>query len=197
MTEPADMGDPGAGWDRWLDTYNARFQPAFAPDVRKPLRAFHDLALDVRAAGRKLILAGNGASASLASHGRVDFQKQAGVRAIDFNEPNLITAFANDYGFEHWVARAIEQSADPGDAVVLISVSGNSPNIVRAAEYAKSRALPVVAFTGSAPDNKLRRLADIDFWLESKAYNVVECVHAIWLTTVITMIVGRAECPVS
>jgi D-sedoheptulose 7-phosphate isomerase len=167
-------------WNAWLGDYYRRYETAFAPEHRKSLRAFHDLAVGVKEAGRKLIFAGNGASASIASHGRVDFTKQAKVRSVDFNEPNLITAFSNDF-------------ADPGDVAVLISVSGRSPNIVKAAEYARDRGIPVVAFSGSAPDNPLRGLADVDFWIDSKAYNVVECVHMIWLTTVVDMVVGRAE----
>ena len=186
-----------ADWDGWLDDYQARYKAAFAPEHRPALRGFHQIAQAVRAAGAKQIFAGNGASASIASHGRVDFTKQAKVRSIDFNEPNLITAFSNDFGYENWVARAIEHFADPGDAVVLISVSGRSPNIVKAAEYARSRGLKVVGFSGSAADNPLRKLADVDFWLDSKAYNVVECVHMIWLTTVVDMVVGRAEYSVS
>jgi D-sedoheptulose 7-phosphate isomerase len=180
-------------WNAWLGDYYRRYETAFAPEHRKSLRAFHDLAVGVKEAGRKLIFAGNGASASIASHGRVDFTKQAKVRSVDFNEPNLITAFSNDFGYENWVARALEHFADPGDVAVLISVSGRSPNIVKAAEYARDRGIPVVAFSGSAPDNPLRGLADVDFWIDSKAYNVVECVHMIWLTTVVDMVVGRAE----
>jgi D-sedoheptulose 7-phosphate isomerase len=196
MAETAQQG-AGPDWTAWLDEYNARYEVAFSMEHRQTLRAFHDLAVRVRASGNKLIFAGNGASASISSHGRVDFTKQAKVNAVDFNEPNLITAFSNDYGYENWIAKALDFFAVPGDAVVLISVSGRSPNIVKAAEYARANQLPVVGFSGSAPDNPLRRLSDIDFYLPSRAYNVVECVHMIWLTTVVDMVVGRAEYSVS
>ena len=56
----------------------------------------------------KIILAGNGGSASMASHGTVDFTKQAGIRTVNFNESELITCFANDYGYVNWLAKAIE-----------------------------------------------------------------------------------------
>ena len=180
-------------WNAWLDEYNRRYETAFTPDRYASLKAFRDLAIDVRERDRKLIFAGNGASASISAHGRVDFMKQAKVKSIDFNEPNLITAFSNDYGYENWVARAIERHYQDGDACVFISVSGRSANLVKAAEYCKEIGLPVVGFSGSAEDNPLRKLSDIDFWIGSKAYNVVECTHMIWLTTVIDMVVGRAE----
>ena len=51
----------------------------------------------------------------------------------------------------------------------------------------------MVSFTGSAPNNPLRALSDVDFWIGSRAYNVVECIHMIWMTTVVDMLVGHAE----
>ena len=99
----------------------------------------------------------------------------------------------NDYGFHAYLAKAVEFYADDGDGLVLISVSGRSVNVVDAARYGKSRGIPIVSFTGSAEDNPLRALSDIAFWVDSRAYNVVECTHMIWLTTVIDMLVGVAE----
>ncbi len=143
------------------------------------------------------MFAGNGASASISSHGAVDFTKQGRVRAVDFNEPNLITALSNDYGYENWIARAIGLYADAGDAVVLTSTSGTSPNVVNAAREAKARGLTLVTFTGKAPDNPLRQAGDINFWLGSSAYNVVESTHMLWMMTVVDMLVGQAEYAVS
>ncbi|MDE4193117.1 D-sedoheptulose-7-phosphate isomerase [Phaeobacter gallaeciensis] len=178
----------------WLDDYFKRYTSAsFEPSIYPLLTEFRDLVLDVRARGNKLIFAGNGASASIASHARVDFTKQGKCRSIDFNEPNLITAFANDFGFEHFMAKATEMFADDGDVLVLISVSGTSPNAVKAAEYARERGLKVVSFTGKSADNPLRQLSDIGFWLDSAAYNVVECTHMLWICTVVDMVVGAAE----
>ena len=91
------------------------------------------------------------------------------------------------------MAKAVEFYGEEGDVLVLISVSGNSKNAVNAAKYAKTRGIKVVTFTGSAPDNALRPLADIDFWIGSRAYNVVEGLHMIWLTTVVDMLVGKYE----
>ena len=55
--------------------------------------------------GKKVILAGNGGSAAMSSHVAVDLTKAAGIRAINFNEADLLTCFANDYGYENWVAK--------------------------------------------------------------------------------------------
>jgi D-sedoheptulose 7-phosphate isomerase len=181
-------------WEGWLEDYFARYTAAIGHvNIRDSLVAFHDLAVQTRERGGKLMLAGNGASASIASHGAVDFTKQGRVRAIDFNEPNLITCLSNDYGFENFMAKAVELYAEDKDVLVLISVSGRSANVLKAARYARERGLPVVSFTGSATDNPLRTMSDVEFWIESRAYNVVECMHMIWLTTVVDMLVGHAE----
>lgn len=181
-------------WHAWLDDYYDLYQKGLvSPGIKESLVAFHELCLEVRASGNKLMLAGNGASASIASHGAVDFTKQGRTRAVDFNEPNLITCLSNDYGYENFMAKAVEFYGEEGDVLVLISVSGNSKNAVNAAKYAKTRGIKVVTFTGSAPDNALRALADIDFWIGSRAYNVVEGLHMIWLTTVVDMLVGKYE----
>lgn len=182
-----------ADWSDWLQQYFKRFDPAFDPVVYDSLVAFHALAEGIRDSGNKMMFAGNGASASISSHGAVDFTKQGKVRSMDFNEPNLITAFSNDYGYENWIARALACYADDGDAVILTSVSGTSPNILRAAEYAKERGLKIVTFSGKSPDNPLRQLGDVNFWIGSGAYNVVEAVHMLWMTTVVDMVVGQAE----
>ncbi|MEJ1968817.1 MAG: hypothetical protein WDN03_09350 [Rhizomicrobium sp.] len=95
--------------DAWLDDYFGRYKAIIAGrDVYPALRAFHELAVRVRNGGGQLFFAGNGASASIASHGAVDFTKQGRVRSRDFNEPNLITCFANDFGYDNWMAKAIE-----------------------------------------------------------------------------------------
>ncbi|MCP2680157.1 SIS domain-containing protein [Maricaulaceae bacterium NA33B04] len=179
--------------EAWLDDYFNRFKPAFDRTHYSSLQEFYALCLKVRENCGKLMFAGNGASASIAAHGRVDFSKQGKVRGLDFNEPNLITCFANDFGYENWIAKAVEHFADPQDAVVLISVSGRSPSVVNAAKYARENGLKVVSFTGSAPDNPLRQASDISFFFESRAYNIVEAVHMMWLTTVVDMLVGQAE----
>ena len=130
---------------------------------------------------RKVILGGNGGSAAIASHVSVDLTKAARVRSICFNESDLITCFANDYGYEHWLAKAIECYGDAGDAVVLISSSGRSLNIVNAARSAKERGLTVVTMSGFDASNPLRALGDQNLWVNSRSYNIVETVHQIWL----------------
>jgi len=135
--------------------------------------------------GKKVILAGNGGSAAMASHVAVDLTKAAGIRAINFNEADLLTCFANDYGYEHWVARALEFYADPGDLAILISSSGASQNMLNGAEQASAMGLAVISLSGFSPDNPLRRLGDLNLWAASDSYNIVEMTHHVWLLAIV------------
>lgn len=143
--------------------------------------------------GRKIIVAGNGASSAIASHVAVDLTKTAGIRAVTFNEPDLITCFGNDYGYEQWVAKAIDFYGDPDDVAVLISSSGRSPNIVNAAARARERGLRVVTLSGFDANNPLRSAGDLNLWVDSHQYNVVETTHQSWLLAAIDSIALERE----
>ena len=170
---------------KFLDDYFSYYRNVvFRTDVQEQFAEFADTCKRVKASGNKLIFAGNGASASISSHAATDFTQHAKVRTVCFNDHNLLTCYGNDYGYENWVARALEAYADEGDVAVLISSSGSSPNIVNAARYARERELQVVSFTGFSPDNPLRKFGDPSFWLDSKAYNAVESTHLIWVLSV-------------
>jgi len=138
---------------------------------------------------KKIIVVGNGGSAAMASHVAVDFTKAAGIRAINFNEADLITCFSNDYGYEHWVAQALEAYADSGDMTILISSSGKSQNILNAAEKAKNMGLSVITVSGFSPNNPLRKLGDLNLWVDSSEYNIVEMTHHIWLVAIIDYLI--------
>jgi len=143
--------------------------------------------------GGKIIIVGNGGSAAAAGHVSVDLTKNANIRAVNFNEADLLTCFSNDYGYERWVEKAIEFYADLGDLVILISSSGTSKNILNGGRRAKNMDLKVITFSGFSPDNPLRQLGDINFWVNSKAYNIIEMTHSIWLLAIVDQIIGSME----
>jgi D-sedoheptulose 7-phosphate isomerase len=141
--------------------------------------------------GGKIIIVGNGGSAAIASHVSVDFTKAAGMRATCFNESSLITCFSNDYGYENWVARALEFYADKNDMVFLISSSGGSKNITNGARQAKEMGLPVVTLSGFSLENELRTLGNVNLWVDSTQYNVVEIVHQTWILSVVDYLISN------
>ncbi|CAN6134456.1 GmhA Phosphoheptose isomerase [Methylophilaceae bacterium] len=155
------------------------------------LIAVSDLARATANNSKKIIIVGNGGSAAMASHVAVDFTKVAGVRSINFNEADLITCFANDYGYENWISEALKAYADKGDLLILISSSGRSPNIINGALQAKKMGLNIVSLSGFGGDNPLRKFGDIELWLDSTEYNVVEMAHHIWLVAIVDYMVAK------
>jgi len=144
--------------------------------------------------GKKSIIVGNGGSAAIASHVSVDLTKNAGIRSVNFNEADLITCFANDYGFEQWVAKAVEFYGDEGDVFIAISSSGSSMNMLNGCEAAKRKKFAsVITLSGFESDNPLRQLGDINLWVDSKAYNFVENIHQVWLLAIVDLIIGKTE----
>jgi len=179
------------------------FTHYFEPMNQSILSVDHVLLIDaanrikkVSLGGRKIILAGNGGSAAIASHVSVDFTK-AGIRAINFNEADLLTCSANDYGFERVFEKAVEFYGDEGDLVILISSSGKSENVVNASNRAKELKMGVITSSGFNNNNTLRKLGDINFWVDSKAYNIIEMTHHIWLLAILDYIIGDIEYPAS
>ncbi len=141
----------------------------------------------------KIILVGNGASASISSHLAIDFTKAAGVRAINFNEAALLTCFSNDYKYENWVVNALRFYHIPGDLVVLISSSGQSANIINAAKYIKKNNIPLITLSGISKKNPLKNYGKINFYVDSKKYNVIELVHLTILLAIIESLIEHKK----
>ena len=120
-----------------------------------------------------------------------------GIRSINFNESAFITAFANDYGYEEWVEKALGFHAKKGDTAILISSSGSSKNLVNAAIYARKNGINVITFTGFSDDNPLKSNGDINFWFNCRSYNIIEGIHQLWLLSVCDLIIGKTEYSVS
>lgn len=182
------------GKDSFIGGYFKHFgQVAFDPAIEPMLLKAAGLLKEVQRAGRKVIFVGNGASATIASHCALDFTKQAGTRSVCFNDAALLTAYGNDYGYEWWVEQALKHYADPGDLVVLLSSSGKSKNILHAAQYARKRRLKVITLSGFSPNNPLRALGHVNLWADSRAYNVVETAHMLWLVALCDLVIGSRE----
>lgn len=137
----------------------------------------------------KIILAGNGASASISSHAAIDLTKAAKIRAINFNEANLLTCFSNDYGYENWLTKALGFYSIPGDILVLISSSGNSANIIKAANISKKLKIKLITLSGFSNKNKLVKKGLINFHVPSTNYNVIENTHLAILLQIVENII--------
>jgi len=147
--------------------------------------------------GGTIYIAGNGGSAATSSHWANDLgkaTKDAGrgsirVMCLSDNTPWL-TALANDEGYEHVFAGQLENFAGPGDVLVVLSASGNSPNLVRAVELANERGLVTIGLLGF-DGGALKELVGECLWLptEEGAYGLVESGHAVLCDIVTTCLV--------
>ncbi len=134
-------------------------------------------------ANRRIFVAGNGGSAATANHFFCDFsknavrnnEKRAKIISLASNV-EAITAIGNDIGFDDIFVEQMKNLMEEGDLVLLISASGNSPDIVRAAEYAKSKHGVIAGFTGFS-GGKLKAMADISVHVASESYEQIEDIH--------------------
>lgn len=134
-------------------------------------------AMQVHAGGCKLMWIGNGGSAAIASHMAIDYSKNGGIRSSAFNDASLLTCLSNDFGYESVFEKAVEFLAHPGDLLMAISSSGRSANILRGVKAARAADCAVVTLSGFRPDNPLRQLGDVNFYVPSDAYGYVEIAH--------------------
>ncbi len=167
----------------WLDRYRQQ-QKAALDSI--PLDAVHRLIDRLRAAlaeDRQIFVFGNGGSAANASHFVTDLGKGASdkigrrFRCLSLNDNvSWITALGNDYAYEEVYVRQLENYARPGDVVLVMSVSGDSPNVVKAVEWAGENGVFTVAMVG-ARRGRLAELADEPIVIDSPHYGRVEDAH--------------------
>lgn len=154
-------------------------------EVDPGLKAMEDMMRAAHKAGGKVIFIGNGGSAAVASHMAVDYSKNKGIRAVALNDAAMLTCLANDYGYENVFAKQIEYQGRKADVAVIVSSSGRSLNIIAAANEARARGLRgVVTLSGMNPNNKLRKLGNLNFYVPCTDYGLVELAHLALLHSV-------------
>lgn len=145
------------------------------------LNAGSDLAvnmiLETRNSSKKIMLAGNGGSASVVSHVQNDLCKAVGTKSLVFTEQPLLTAFANDEGYGSVFQKPIELWSDIDDLVITVSSSGSSENILRALNAANEQGCRTITFSGFSPQNPSRDRGHLNFYVPSDIYGIVETAH--------------------
>lgn len=136
-----------------------------------------ELILELKTNSQKIMSVGNGGSAAIVSHVQMDFCNAVGLQAHVFNETALLTALSNDYGYESAFERLVKLWGSEGDLLLAISSSGQSENILRAARAARDAGCRVITFSGFDPDNPLRGMGDLGFYVPSSSYGFVEICH--------------------
>jgi D-sedoheptulose 7-phosphate isomerase len=139
----------------------------------------------------QLFFIGNGGSSAIASHMTADFMKNGGMNTYSLYDNAVTTCMGNDYGYEYIFSKPLEFLIHEDDLLVAISSSGNSKNIVNAIETAKNKKATVITFTGFKPDNKSKQLGDINVYVPSEKYGIVESIHNLILQQIVDMIMER------
>jgi len=140
-----------------------------------------EIAREKHAGRQSMFFCGNGASSAMAGHMALDWLKAGEMKAISFNDPAVLTAVANDIGYENAFSLPLSRLGQAGDLLVTISSSGNSPSVLAAITVARERDMTVVTFSGLSPDNRSRQLGDYNFYVPCKTYGIAECCHQVLL----------------
>lgn len=128
-----------------------------------------------------IFFCGNGASASMAEHMSHDWFQNAVINTTTCAEVSHITAISNDLSYEDVYSYRVKRIISEKDMLVGISSSGNSPNIKKAIEAAKENGAFTISISGKKEDNKIRQIADLNFYVPLETYGEVESAHAILL----------------
>ena len=136
---------------------------------------------------------GNGGSAAICSHLSQDVMGKLNIRSMAFSDVALLTCCANDFGYSQSYMKPLEKMVRKGDMLIAISSSGNSKNILNAVDFARKKDMPCVTLSGFSEDNLLRKQSsDVDFYLPSNLYGIVEVGHELLLHCLIETM-GRNE----
>lgn len=180
---------------KWIEDYlneQSRVALTLARDHTAEIQAWLELLRAARERGAQVFACGNGGSAANSSHFAVDLGKGASgivpgktavapvkrfrVLSLTDNVPWL-TALANDCLFDDVFVEQLKNYGNHGDILIAISVSGNSPNVIKAVEWANSAGLVTLGLVGNRKDNRLSRLAKRIIAMDSDHYGRVEDAH--------------------
>jgi len=135
-----------------------------------------------------IIILGNGGSNAISCHIAQDYTNVLRIPTLCFGDAARLSCYANDFGWDKAYAQYLQTLANKNTLVILISSSGNSKNMINAAEYCRGRNNTIL-LTGFSNNNMLRSVyaehALLEFWIDSTDYGVVENTHQIILHSVI------------
>jgi phosphoheptose isomerase len=182
--DPVDF--PSVPYERafvYFDAYAAELSRACKTVEADELERAAAILLEAYAGGARVFSCGNGGSAAIANHLQCDHVKNIrtgtdlcpSVVSLSTNV-ELLTAIANDMGYENVFAYQLQSQAEPGDVLIVVSSSGRSPNIVQALTWARDHDLRTIAITGF-DGGPARELADAAIHVDCRNYGIIEDLH--------------------
>jgi D-sedoheptulose 7-phosphate isomerase len=137
---------------------------------------------------KNIIILGNGGSNAISCHIAQDYTKALGVKSLAFGDTSRMSCYANDYGWENAYVKFLEHFANDDTLVILISSSGNSQNILNAAQYCITKH-KMITLSGFDHLNKLKTVYGphslLHFYIPATDYGIVEIAHEFILHSVI------------
>ena len=161
-----------------LEEYKKIFNSYFSSDT---ISSQMKKSIDLIKKSKRIFFIGNGGSNAISSHMMEDYAKICGIPTFSFSDAALITCYANDYGYENAIKEWLKIHFSEGDLVVAISSSGTSPNILNAVDFIKSKNGISITLSGFDDTNSLSQKGDINFYIPSNSYGIVECYHQVIL----------------
>lgn len=150
---------------------------------------------DHKKRGTQCFFVGNGGSAAIASHMTADYMKNGGMRTCSLYDSAVTTCMGNDYGYEAVFSMPLQFLGKEGDLLVAISSSGNSQNILNAMYTARNKKMEIITFTGFGSENKVRQTGDVNIYVPSGKYGIVESVHNLLLQEIVDLLMKRDGVP--
>ncbi len=138
-----------------------------------------------------LYICGNGGSAGIAQHMTADFLKNAGIRTYNMYGQSTITCISNDLTYEYVFCKQLAMLAEQNDVLVAISSSGESENIVKAANEMKKAGGKIITFTAFQPENRIRGMGDWNIYVPISQYGMAESIHNLILQQIVDKIVEK------
>ncbi len=190
---------PADSWKGYLQQYARQVQEALEQVPASVLDEAYRVITTAVNDNRRVFVAGNGGSAAIADHLCCDWTKGTHspglsplrTHSLASNVP-VLTAIANDFGYDTVFSRQLEMLASAGDVLLLISSSGNSPNIVSAVAAAKAMGITTVGLTGFS-GGALAQQADVSLHIPYANYGVVEDCHQILMHTFAQLFARQRE----
>lgn len=187
-----------SSFEHFVDDYYRSFADAIRSFDTQPLQGVIDIFDQVAVAGGILWMAGNGGSAGIANHAVCDCSKGAYVegrpplrtQSLSANTP-MLTALGNDISYDDVFSEQLKFYLTDKDALLVVSSSGNSPNVVKACEYANAKGVPTIAFVGFS-GGRLKDIATHVVHVDVQNYGIVEDMHMSFIHVLTQYMTARA-----
>jgi D-sedoheptulose 7-phosphate isomerase len=166
-----------ATFGRALDAVEVTDGSGVAMESRSGLVAAGKTVRETSTAGRVIYVIGNGGSAGIASQVTYALTHLSGLSSLGLNDPSALTGIGAEHGYDQVFSRQLAAYGRPGDHLIAISSSGQSANILNAVTAARAHGLGVLTLSGFKPDNPLRRMGDVNLYVDSREYGFVEVAH--------------------